>query len=52
MVSTVNDLYGKKRENHYITLSNSNKFTKDILDTKMKNDNLVNESVLNEKKDH
>ena len=33
----------------YIPLTHYNKFTKDILDAKIKKDNLVNEFSLNEK---
>ena len=48
----VNDIYiyiYTKRKNMQIPLTHYNKFTKDILDAKIKKDNLVNEFSLNEK---
>ena len=49
-IPSVNDIYGKiKRENRCTTLTDSDKFTKDIFDPKIMEKALVNKSYLNEK---
>ena len=49
-IPSVNDIYEKiKRENRCITLTDYDKFMKDIFDAKIMEKALVNKSYLNEK---